>query len=197
MLRFALPGKRYLPYTERLLQRLEGGSNSRACPPMVSLIAHPRDTADLLFDDAADICVAPDEWLMEAEARENASAVRLGKISWLQVRLAFFAPPSAEWPPGQRARVITPFRYLAQRHLLRMSIEGRITTVTSGTEALVSALNCFGFDVVETGRTLQRHSLLQVGPIDANLALSLAIRHQEVLLDNPWLTSLLSKANEA
>ena len=162
--RLGLPSARFRERSEKVAARL-------GCRADCFLLK-PRDIPRLVEQGYLDGGLAPDEWVGETCALIES----VSPCHWLTTKLAAFAVASdvdfSARLLGAEVIIATPFPRTVREWLTGMGCNAPILSVSGSTEALVPQVATIGVDIVETGRTVQRHGLAIVAVVRSGMALS-------------------------
>jgi ATP phosphoribosyltransferase len=133
------------------------------------------DIPRLLRLGLLDFGVAPDEWVEEwslaDDRRYPFTTETLAKIQVLNVRISLIT--SGRNVAAQTDRIVTPFPFIARRHIVPRYPGAELIEVRGSSEGLVLGIGTAAVDCVETGGTLRANDLVESEVILTGLGASL------------------------
>ncbi len=176
-----LPKGRFAGLSHQLLARLganpqEEDGDRYVLGGITFVLLKASDCAFLLDAGILDASVVPEEWLLEIDLTCDSSRFEVhGRCGWIQASIAWLRPLGLQLT-GQHGSlsVVTPFRGIAKSLISsEVSSSASVVHVLGSIEALVSALNVVGLDIVESGASARRYGL-SVDVVRTNLDVVLA-----------------------
>jgi len=184
-MRIALPKGRFRSLSEAAIVELGGedvperGLTSKLGEGATAHLLKARDIPAVVIEGLFDLGVATGDWCLERQVAmpgEELEFLRTG-IWDVRFRISFVSAPNAPWPPPNGATVATRYPSLCVHALREVGAEScRVAELSGSVAAMVPEIAFYGFDCVETGRTLMQNSLVEVCVVHDELGVCVVSR---------------------